>query len=1085
MKGIQKSFLCLLVFVSFQSNNIADDTDIYVNALPSATAEPMVFLTLDYRSNLGSTVCTEVSPKDPNSACGVLLGEAYDALNTGAGQVDLFDALRAVFTTLFAELEGVKVSFVISHDDSCSGPRADGGPSVTGCSNGAYILKGLQSFDASDTNGAKAALLAALNAIPSPQGNLSHAYQGKELYFEIFRYLTGQAWHNAHLGWSDYGTNSSQNLDTDNPALAWDSSIESGASYISPLVNTSEFVCSQAYAVNVMFGTVNQDGDADDLIEDSIASGGMNIGVRNPDFNDVIANMFNTDFAPTPSNGTWPSIEGDQNLQSYFIASQVNNSTNTYAANGGTISAISLADPSKLLSDLRVIFNEILSVSTTLVAASVPVNVFNRSDIVDNVFLAQFAVDENARPYWNGNLKKLKIQESTDSLGSKSLALVDVFNSNAIAPDGRIAFDALTYWTDPNNLPAPVGNEVDLRDGRAEARGGAGQMIPGFLASGAKSIGDNNGVSTRTLFAEPSSGTTLLPLNVNNAAALQADLGLITIPLTENMIRWVRGQDIDDLDSDTNTAEARTWIMGAPLHSRPLPINYGARSAGYTSSNPDIRIFMGSDDGFMHSFRNTDTLGGESGVEDWAFMPRSVMDKMTILRVNSSITSHPYTVDGAPVAYVFDADQDGTIGLDSNSNNDPRDKAYLYFGLRRGGNAYYALDVTDPDAPGFLWSIENTGDFAELGMSFSTPRVGTVKFGAAETPVIIFGGGYDPDKDSGNADDSEGNAIFVVNALTGALVWKATYGVSTGNQSLTTYHHSGMVDSIPSDLTVIDTNADGNIDRLYVGDSGGTVWRVDLPEGTTDNRSSWFVSELANLGRDDISPEVGSNDRRFFHRPDFVPSVDTYGAFDAVLIGSGNRADPRESTSENWFYMIKDRNVTTGTAAALSASPINHTDWNSATNLLGLGDITNTCIDDSNCFADENLTNGWKLQMEQPGEKILAPALTAFGTIFFTSFLPEGTGAEAGSICAPSEGGGRLYSVGILNGAPTNNYDTTGDSAEAITKDDRFNNLSSGGIPAEVVPVGDFILPPDLTPESTGGRSFWKTFWYEKDVDSL
>jgi len=108
-------------------------------------------LTLDYRSNLGSNLCTEVSPKDVNSACGVLLGEAYPSLNTGAGRVTLFDGIRAVFRTLFDELDGVKVAFMINHDDSCSGRDADGGPSVTGCSNGAYFLKGRESRHVSRT----------------------------------------------------------------------------------------------------------------------------------------------------------------------------------------------------------------------------------------------------------------------------------------------------------------------------------------------------------------------------------------------------------------------------------------------------------------------------------------------------------------------------------------------------------------------------------------------------------------------------------------------------------------------------------------------------------------------------------------------------------------------------------------------------------------------------------------------------------------------------------------------------------------------------------------------------------------------
>lgn len=1072
----------LVFFLSIQSGTMADDTDIYLSPRPPSDAEPMVFLTLDYRSNLASTICMQVNPPDPDGTCGLLLGEAYPNLTVSSGAVTLFDGIRAVFTTLFNELEGVKVAFILNHDDSCTGADSGGGPSVSGCSNGAYFVKGLQSFDETDSNNAKADMLASLNAIPQPQGNLSHAYQGKELYFELFRYLTGQAWHNAHLGWNDYSTNNSQNLPDDNPAISWDTSIESGSSYLTPLIDTSEFTCSQAYAVNIMFQVSNQDGDADDQIEAAIASGGMNVGINNPSFVDVLTYMNNTDLAPNTSNGTWPVIDGNQNLQSYIIADQVNNTTNGYAAAGGTIAAIPLADPSALLSDLRLVFQEIISVSTTFVAASVPVNVFNRSEIVDNVFLAQFEVDENSRPYWNGNLKKLKIQETTDSLGTTTLSLVDVNNTQAIAPDGRISNDALTYWTDASDLPAAVEPEITGKDGRSVARGGAGQNIPGFLGA-TVTIGDDNGASTRSIFTEPDSGTALMNLGVSNAGALQSDLAAASEGEAETLIRWIRGQDVFDEDTDSDLSEARSWILGPPLHSRPLPLNYGARSSGYTAANPDIRIFMGSDDGFMHAFRNTSASAAESGAEDWAFMPRAVMDKMATLMSNSPADDHPYTVDGAPSAYIVDTDGDGTIGKDSNGNADPSDKAYLFFGLRRGGRAYYALDVTDPDSPSLLWTLDNSGDFSELGMSFSSPRIGTVKFGSNPTPVIIFGGGYDSDKDSSASDDDEGNAIYIVNAETGDLVWKTTHGASTGPQSSTVYHHSGMLDSIPSDLAALDTNTDGNIDRLYVGDSGGTVWRVDLPESAADQRSTtWFATELANLGRDDIIPVTNSNDRRFFHRPDFVPSKDNLGAFDGILIGSGNRADPRDTATDNWFYLLKDRNIVSG---AVATSAFNHVDYDAATNTSGLGDITNTCIDESSCTAD--LTNGWKLALEQPGEKALAPALTTFGTVFFTSFLPEGGAAQAGTVCAPSEGAGRLYAVKIADGAPVNNYDTTdgnGNSPE-LTKTDRFDRLSSGGIPAGVVPIGDFVLPPDLVPSSTGGRAFWKTFWYEKQVDTL
>ena len=1060
------------LFITLQVPSIADDTDIYINAAPPGGAEPMVFLTLDYRPNLGSTLCTEVSPQDPSGQCGNLLGDAYPNLDTGPGTVTLFDGFRAVFKTVFDELEDIQVAFMMNHDNSCSGPNRGGGPGVTGCSNGGYFLKGLKSFDSTDSNGAKADMLAALAAVPVPTGNLSHSYQGQELYFELFRYLTGQEWHNAHTGWTDFGTNSSQNLDSDNSGAAWDTSIESGSTYKTPFTSSTGYECTRIYAVNTIFQVSNQDSDNEPEIKASVASGGLGISINNPDFDDIVEFMHDTDLAPNNAGDTgyghWPDVDGNQNLTSYFVAAQVNNTTNGYASAGGTFGALPLTDPAALLEDLRNIFKEILSISTTFVAASVPVNVFNRSDIVDNVFIAQFKVDPNGRANWNGNLKKLKLLESTDNLGSQTLSVVDATNMDAIAADGRISYNALTYWTDAASLPPPTGDEVAGKDGRSIARGGAGQKIPGYLG-GAYSIGDNNGANTRTLYTEPASGTTLLDLGVSNAASLQSDLGAASVADAEELIRWTRGQDVDDLDADGDVAEARPWLLGAPLHSRPLPLNYGARGS-YTATNPDIRIFMGSEDGMMHMFRNTTAGGTDSGVEDWAFMPRSVMDKMDILRTNAP-GAHPYTVDGAPAAYVVDGNGNGTI--------DGGDSAYLYFGLRRGGKAYYALDVTNPDSPSMLWSIDKSGDFAELGMTFSSPRVGKVKFGASSTPAIIFGGGYDEDKDTGAGNDNEGNAIYVVNALNGNLIWKATYGASTGSVSASEYNHSGMVDSIPSDLAAVDTNSDGNIDRLYVGDSGGTIWRVDLPEGTTDNRSSWFVSELANLGRNDIAGDLKINDRRFFHRPDFVPSSDDWGAFDGILIGTGDRADPKDTVAGNYFYLIKDRDVQTGT---VSGTTYNQNDYDAASNITGLGDITNTCIDDTSCTA--GLNNGWKLALEGVGEKALAPAITAFGTVYFTTFLPEGGAANAGTSCAPSEGGGRLYAVNMFTGAPVNNYDTSDGSDDInLTKNDRFDPLSSGGIPAEVVPIGGYILPPDLEAEQIEGRAFWKTFWYEKDVD--
>ena len=296
------------------------------------------------------------------------------------------------------------------------------------------------------------------------------------------------------------------------------------------------------------------------------------------------------------------------------------------------------------------------------------------------------------------------------------------------------------------------------------ARGGAGQRIPGFLSG---SPHEANGLGGRTIYYDKTSSS-LAPLNVDSATAtdLQPDFDVATTTEAAALIAYARGLDIDDLDKDSERNEAREWLFGDALHSRPLPLNYGSMG-GYTDpSNSAIYVAVASNDGMLRMIRNTQASGGESGEEVWAFMPRAAMGAQKVLRANGSGMPHPYTVDGAPAALFLDRKNDGSI--DSGDG----DRVYMYVGMRRGGKAYYALDVTDPERPALMWTINKGGDFAELGYTFSNPRVALVASAGGPRPVIMFAGGYDLNKDARGVvgpNDAEGNAIYVVDAETGEL----------------------------------------------------------------------------------------------------------------------------------------------------------------------------------------------------------------------------------------------------------------------------------------------------------------------------
>ena len=167
---------------------------------------------------------------------------------------------------------------------------------------------------------------------------------------------------------------------------------------------------------------------------------------------------------------------------------------------------------------------------------------------------------------------------------------------------------------------------------------------------------------------------------------------------------------------------------------------------------------------------------------------------------------------------------------DANNNgyiDDDNDHYYLYAGMRRGGRNYYALDVTAKDAPELLWTIQGgTGDFVELGQSWSElvhgkmrhPDTGTV------TDVLVFSGGYDKAQDTtaNGIPTDTGGAIFIVDASTGALIWKA--GPADSSLDL-----PDMLYSIPATPTLVDVDLDGIVDQIYASDLGGQIWRLDFP----------------------------------------------------------------------------------------------------------------------------------------------------------------------------------------------------------------------------------------------------------------
>ncbi len=320
--------------------------------------------------------------------------------------------------------------------------------------------------------------------------------------------------------------------------------------------------------------------------------------------------------------------------------------------------------------------------------------------------------------------------------------------------------------------------------------------------------------------------------------------------------------------------------------------------------------------------------------------------------------------------------------------------------------------MTDPANPKFLWKKSNTDSgFSELGQTWSQPKVVFVK--GHTNPVLIFGAGYDnttqvfePPKP-----DTMGRGIFVLDAITGALVWSAQPSCSAPCLTV-----PGMNYSIPADITLMDRDRDGKIDRLYATDVGGNVWRVDTERAFSGTPDTWGVTKLAALGCDSGTCAADITPRKFFYPPEVITTT----KYDAVFAGSGDRehplyADPAKFPQAaysvtNRLYMLKDLNNTSKDATTIFQPT-----------------ITEAALFDATIKVYDNTLSGYYLTLcntkDSPskpttcptGEKVVnAPTVTA-GYVYFATNQPQ---VPSPNSC-PTLGTARGYSVNPFTGVYT------------------------------------------------------------------
>jgi len=483
--------------------------------------------------------------------------------------------------------------------------------------------------------------------------------------------------------------------------------------------------------------------------------------------------------------------------------------------------------------------------------------------------------------------------------------------------------------------------------------------------------------------------------------------------LSTNLVNYVKGDHSNELSSNsdltvdiTTTSQYRNrsnWKLGDIAHSNPayvpstpnLPFTFNSYETWADGISRDAVIYVGANDGMLHAFN------ASTGAEKWAFVPDeswSVLEELT--KTYYEQLRLPF-VDLSPV--YFDVYVGGAW------------KTILIVGLREGGDAYYCLDVTDPDNPTFMWKYTD----ADLGNTWSKPAVARLDIGGSETWAVVFGSGYKPHA----ADQASQTAhIYVVDISDGSTLKEIEVSTTKNN--------------VVSGVVCVDVDNDNYVDRAYFGDLTGKLWRLDM---SSTNTSNWSVSMLFQAGSEQEITEsgygYGSQEYTYTYwtqpvsmTPIVTLTDDNMTAADncnkpMVIFGTGKFDSfyDNYSTDTQYIYGIIDRD---GSSTVALADLYEQTVTTTTLSGEDVRTITNT---------DIGSNKGWVVELASSGERMVSDGEIYAGILYLTSMIPDST-----QFCEAS-GEGWLY---VLN------YKTGGSPSTVmidINKDEAFDDSDRVG----------------------------------------
>jgi type IV pilus assembly protein PilY1 len=567
--------------------------------------------------------------------------------------------------------------------------------------------------------------------------------------------------------------------------------------------------------------------------------------------------------------------------------------------------------------------------------------------------------------------------------------------------------------------------------------------------------------------------------NIPAAAVSNVSTNLyVTNPRDKGIGVWKLGDIISSTPRLQSTVRLNTYNL-------PRPGGYNDKSyESYANSNEYATrgmVYVGANDGMLHAFnlgilsvkssgyQKASLSGTNLGKEEWSFIPKNFLPYLRYL--SDPAYAHQYSVDGRTV--IFDASigdtNTGTCikssywecakltnsSVVTTANNlDPAKNTWrtiVIGGMGLGGasrssciddvacvqtpiidpadaskslgySSYFALDVTDPLNPKYLWEFSNN----ELGFATTGPAI--VRVGDPNKNgrwFAVFGNGPFGEIDK-NTQQFKGNSdhhlrFFIVDLRTGELVKTITTGIDNG------FAGAMLGGAIDADRWDSSTTGNYQDDAIYVG------YTKYMSE--SDDWTDGGVGRI--LTKESIDPNDATNPWEWSIVKDGIGPVTTSIARlqdkknrDLWLFFGTGRYFYRDSVnlddrdSRRALYGIKEPCYNT------EGKPGNYLDPACSVALSG------SIVDQTSSISTVEGTNGgWRIDLDnstppsEGAERVVTDtvALTN-GSVFFTTFKPSL------DICGY---GGNSYLWGVK-------YNTGGQAAANALQGKALIQLSSG-----------------------------------------